>query len=98
MAIKTKATVTTSPPAKKNTNTNKGKKKRMPTTTGYKFKCQQHCSDSLSCFHGLSVITRTLGNGRIVLENAAGYVRLADIDEVEVRVISIDKDTSPEVG
>ena len=102
MATKTKAAVTTPPTTKKSTNTTKGKKKTFPkkmtVSTGTKAKCVKYCSDSRSCFHGACVITRTLGNGRIVLENGAGYVRLADIDEVEVRVISIDRDTSPEGG
>ena len=102
MATKTKSAVTTSPPTKRNTNATKGKKKTasksMPATTGIKSKCQRRCSDSRSCFHGPCVITRTLGNGKIVLENGDGYVRLADIDEVEVRVTSADKNTSMEVG
>ena len=93
----TKAAAALTPPTKKTTNTTKGNKKKtspkkMPSTNGIRAKCQRGCSDSLSCFHGPCAVARVLGNGRLVLENGSGYVRLADIDEVEVRVISADKD------
>ena len=92
----TKAAAALTPPTK-NTNTTKAKKKKpspkkMPATNGTKAKCQRGCSDSRSCFHGPCAVARVLGNGRVGLENGAGYVRLADLDEVEVRVISVDKD------
>jgi len=75
----------TTPLTKKVSDTTKATKKaaakRKPVPDDSKANYQQHCRDSRDCFHGPCVITRTLGNGRIVLENRDGYVRLAYVDE-----------------
>ena len=42
------------------------------------------CIDPRSCWHGCCLVRRQLESGSVLLENAAGYVRLARPGEVTV--------------
>ena len=43
------------------------------------------CTDPRSCWHGLCRVRRQIQSGSVLLENGAGYVRLARPGEVTVR-------------